>query len=57
MVRNNRLGRATIFLIEELRLRGTRDGRLGEGGGEYKRWLKLNREEVEETPLARSWWL
>jgi hypothetical protein len=28
--------------------RGTRAGRLGEGGGEARRWLKLKREEVAE---------
>lgn len=28
--------------------RGTNTGRLGEGGGEKRRWLKLNRAEVEE---------
>lgn len=29
--------------------RGTRAGRPGDGGGEKTRWLKLKREEVEES--------
>jgi len=28
--------------------RGIKAGRLGEGGGEARSWLKLNREEVED---------
>lgn len=28
--------------------RGTNAGRLGDGGGEMIRWLKLKREEVED---------
>ena len=27
---------------------GTKAGRLGEGGGDLMRWLKLNREEVDD---------
>jgi hypothetical protein len=29
--------------------RGTNAGRLGDGGGDWMRWLKLNREEVEDN--------
>ena len=38
--------------------RGTSAGRLGDGGGEKRRWLKLNREEVADRgPEMRSWLL
>ncbi len=33
---------------------GEREGRPGDGGGEKTRWLKLKREEVEESG-PRSW--
>jgi hypothetical protein len=33
---------------------GEREGRPGDGGGEKRRWLKLNREDVEERG-PRSW--
>ena len=29
--------------------RGTNAGRLGDGGGDWMRWLKLNRAEVEDN--------
>lgn len=33
--------------------RGTNAGRLGDAGGDARRWLKLNREDVEERgPFA-----
>lgn len=28
---------------------GTKAGRLGEGGGDFMRWLKLKREEVDDN--------
>lgn len=35
---------------------GEREGRPGDGGGEKTRWLKLKRDDVEESG-PRSWWL
>lgn len=51
-IRNTRLGRA--LKLDLLFGRGMRAGRLGEGGGENKRWLKLKRDDVEERG-PRSW--
>jgi hypothetical protein len=39
--------------VGDLRGLGTRAGRLGDGGGEKKRWLKLYVDEVAESgPLS-----
>lgn len=47
--RTIRLGRdLKIKSDADLFRRGRRAGRLGEGGGENKRWLKLRREDVAE---------
>lgn len=58
MKRIIRVGRAPANGLEEARLRrGTRDGRLGDGGGEYKRRLRgscVDDEEAESRPWARS---
>lgn len=34
---------------------GTSAGRPGDGGGEKSRWLKLKREEVEESGPRSAW--
>lgn len=37
-----------IFCVGDLFGLGIKAGRLGEGGGEKRRWLKLKREDVED---------
>jgi hypothetical protein len=52
--RNARLGRTKPpRLVGDFRGRGARAGRPGDGGGEKRRWLKLKREEVDDSgPLS-----
>lgn len=50
---NTRLG---LGADGDLRGRGTNAGKPGEGGGEKIRWLKLNRDEVDDVGPFSPWY-